>query len=68
MIINRLLTHYTDNFGYQHNSGGIMIVRDETTRKSRVERFADQKSRAEFTARIGIKANKLQKHYRPQIL
>ncbi|KAG9302237.1 hypothetical protein G9A89_008728 [Geosiphon pyriformis] len=65
VIVNRLLTHYTHNLGYErtmrtYNLGPAAARRGTVNKEKRCQH--------EFDTRIGIKANKLQRHFRAQIL
>jgi len=68
-IINRLITEYSDNSEYRQ-SGGILITNDHMY-KNHQPRFValrEKRLQQDYDTRIGIKANKLQRHFRPQIM
>ncbi|CAG8529299.1 7311_t:CDS:2 [Diversispora eburnea] len=67
VIINRLITQYGESFGYTRNSGGLLIAKSAQAKHSR-NSILDKSCQLEFDTRVGIKANKLQRHLRKQIL
>jgi len=68
-IINRYITEYGDNSEYRH-SGGILITNDLMYKQYRPHFVAtrEKKLQQDYDTRIGIKSNKLQRHYRAQIM
>ncbi|RIA88115.1 C2H2 type zinc-finger-domain-containing protein [Glomus cerebriforme] len=68
-IINRLLTGYSDNSEYRQ-SGGILITNDHMYKNYQPHFVAsrEKKFQQDYDTRIGIKANKLQRHFRAQIM
>ncbi|CAG8458384.1 12792_t:CDS:2 [Ambispora leptoticha] len=69
--VNRLLTDYSRDFGYKRTSrtreSGIMVTHpaNKGGAATRVA-FKDKRRQHEFDVRVGIKANKLQRHFRAQ--
>ncbi|KAF9415436.1 hypothetical protein BGZ94_000087 [Podila epigama] len=80
VLINRLLTHYTDHMGYdlalsktkaRSERGQALVARNEGEARwaqKQTSTFKDFRRIEEHKARVGQKQNKLQKHYRVQIL
>ncbi|KAG0000626.1 hypothetical protein BGZ80_001338 [Entomortierella chlamydospora] len=80
VLINRLLTHYTDHMGYdlalaktkdRSERGQALVARNEGEARwahKQTSTFRDFRRVEEFKSRVGQKQNKLQKHYREQIL
>ncbi|KAF9918876.1 hypothetical protein BX616_004828 [Lobosporangium transversale] len=80
VLINRLLTHYTDHMGYdlalsktktRSERGQALVARNEGEARwahKQTSTFKDFRRIEEHKARVGQKQNKLQKHYREQIL
>ncbi|RUS31365.1 C2H2 type zinc-finger-domain-containing protein [Jimgerdemannia flammicorona] len=77
VLINRLITQYDadSNFassGYQRTGSGprarFLITDGRTGARGPTEAYQASRHDFDFRARIGIKANKLQHHYREQIL
>ncbi|KAF9185237.1 hypothetical protein BGZ51_002761 [Haplosporangium sp. Z 767] len=80
VLINRLLTHYTDHMGYdlalsktkaRSERGQALVARNEGEARwahRQTSTFKDFRRIEEHKARVGQKQNKLQKHYRVQIL
>lgn len=80
VLINRLLTHYTDHMGYdlallkskaRSERGQALVARNEGESRwaqKQTSTFKDFRRIEEHKARVGQKQNKLQKHYRVQIL
>ncbi|CAG8468045.1 16393_t:CDS:2 [Acaulospora colombiana] len=68
VIINRLITQYGESFGYTRNSGGVLATKGSQVKRSRATIFQEKHRQQEFDLRVGVKANKLQRHYRAQIL
>ncbi|PKC13712.1 hypothetical protein RhiirA5_60725 [Rhizophagus irregularis] len=68
-IINRFITEYGDNSKYRQ-SGGILITNDHMYKHYRPHFIASREKRHQqnYDTRIGIKANKLQRHFRAQIM
>ncbi|CAG8436674.1 6379_t:CDS:2 [Ambispora gerdemannii] len=72
--VNRLLTDYSRDFGYQRTSrtreSGIMVTHpvDKNADTATRVAFKDKRRQHEFDVRVGIKANKLQRYFRAQIL
>ncbi|KAF9105372.1 hypothetical protein BGX27_009656 [Mortierella sp. AM989] len=80
VLINRLLTHYTDHMGYdlelsktrgRSERGQALVARNNGEARwahKQTSTFKDFRRIEEHKARVGQKQNKLQKHYREQIL
>ncbi|KAG0316560.1 hypothetical protein BGZ99_006829 [Dissophora globulifera] len=80
VLINRLLTHYTDHMGYdlaltktkaRSERGQALVARNDGEARwaqKQTSTFKDFRRIEEHKARVGQKQNKLQKHYRVQIL
>ncbi|KAG0260727.1 hypothetical protein BG011_001676 [Mortierella polycephala] len=80
VLINRLLTHYTDHMGYdlalsktkaRSERGQALVARNQGEARwaqKQTSTFKDFRRIEEHKARVGQKQNKLQKHYRVQIL
>ncbi|KAF9365575.1 hypothetical protein BGX34_009401 [Mortierella sp. NVP85] len=80
VLINRLLTHYTDHMGYdlaltkskaRAERGQALVARNEGEARwafKQTSTFRDFRRIEEHKSRVGQKQNKLQKHYREQIL
>ncbi|CAG8631148.1 12749_t:CDS:2 [Racocetra fulgida] len=66
IIINRLITQYGD---YHRRSGGVLIAKGGHAKHAQyyITTLQDKRHH-DFDTRIGIKANKLQRHFRAQIL
>ncbi|KAF9126594.1 hypothetical protein BG015_004675 [Linnemannia schmuckeri] len=80
VLINKLLTHYTDHMGYdlalsktkeRKERGQALVARNDGEARwaqKQTSTFKDFRRIEEHKARVGQKQNKLQKHYRVQIL
>ncbi|KAF8931351.1 C2H2 type zinc-finger-domain-containing protein [Dissophora ornata] len=80
VLINQLLTHYTDHMGYdlalskskaRSERGQALVARNDGEARwahKQTSTFKDFRRIEEHKARVGQKQNKLQKHYRVQIL
>ncbi|KAF9580374.1 hypothetical protein BGW38_003011 [Lunasporangiospora selenospora] len=80
ILINKLLTHYTDHMGYtmavaqtkeRSERGQALVARNAGEARwahKQTSTFKDFRRIEEHKARVGQKQNKLQKHYREQIL
>ncbi|GBC09732.1 hypothetical protein RclHR1_09070004 [Rhizophagus clarus] len=68
-IINRLITEYSDNSGCGQ-SEGILITNDHMYKHYQPHFIAsrEKKLQQDYDTRIGVKANKLQRYYRAQIM
>jgi pre-60S factor REI1 len=73
VLINKLITSYSSDFGYEsHRSRGargqLLITDGKTGARSAKDAYNDTKHHEDFRSRVGVKANKLQRHFRAQIL
>ncbi|KAF9938341.1 hypothetical protein BGZ65_013034 [Modicella reniformis] len=80
VLINRLLTHYSDHMGYdlelsrskaRADRGQALVARNEGEARwayKQTSTFRDFRRIEEHKSRIGEKQNRLQKHFRAQIL
>ncbi|KAF9200445.1 hypothetical protein BGZ49_009336 [Haplosporangium sp. Z 27] len=80
VLINRLLTHYTDHMGYdlalsktkgRSERGQALVARNDGEARwahKQTSTFKDFRRVEVFKSVVGQKQNKLQKHYREQIL
>jgi hypothetical protein len=73
VLINKLITQYTDDFGYEslRSSTGrhaqYMITDGRNGTPTKRDAFAEIRTREDFKFKVGMKANN-QKHFRIQIL
>ncbi|CAJ0828632.1 10270_t:CDS:10 [Entrophospora sp. SA101] len=69
-IIKKLITHYANSMGYSQQSGGVLITHDGEKNFKILQRnkYQDKRRQQNFDTRIGVKANKLQRYFRPQIM
>ncbi|CAG8447278.1 135_t:CDS:2 [Funneliformis mosseae] len=69
-IINRLITEYSGNSEYTRQSGRLLITRDNVYKnyQPRYVSLREKQYQQVYDTRIGMKANKLQRHFRAQIL
>lgn len=69
-IINRLITEYSGNSEYTRQSGRLLITRDNVYKnyQPRYVSLREKQYQQVYDTRIGVKANKLQRHFRAQIL
>ncbi|KAF0528296.1 C2H2 type zinc-finger-domain-containing protein [Gigaspora margarita] len=69
IIINRLITQYGSNIDYHRRSGGVLLAKGHAKHAQYyIATFQDKRLHDDFDTRVGIKANKLQRHFRAQIL
>ncbi|KAG0228505.1 hypothetical protein BGW42_002129 [Actinomortierella wolfii] len=80
VLINKLLTHYTDHMGYEltlskskarSERGQALIARNEGEARwahKQTATFRDFRRMEDYKSRVGQKQNKMQFHYREQIL
>ncbi|CAG8450338.1 12657_t:CDS:2 [Acaulospora morrowiae] len=68
IIINRLITQYGESFGYTRNPGGVFATKGGRVKRNQTIAIQDKRRQQEFDSLVGVKANKLQRHFRAQIL